>query len=81
MLYIKKIEPGKGDRKPKPIDIAWVIFIGIAKLGYTEKEVYLMPFGKWMDLFSTYKNVYNFEASHQLYGGQKEEKKGSVMDL
>lgn len=81
MFCIKKIEPGKGSKKQKPIDIAWVIYIGIAKLGYREKEVYLMPFGKWMDLFSIYKNVYNFETSHQMYGGQKEESKSSVMDL
>lgn len=83
MLCHKKIEPGTKKGEGKPIDVAWILYIGIAKMGYSEKEVYLMQMGKWLDLFEVYKNVYNFETAKQLYGtGETEnEKKGSVMDL
>ena len=54
------------------------------KLGYTEEEVYLMQFGKWADLFETYKAVYNFESAggkYQVDMEKEEEKSGSVFDL
>ncbi len=83
MLYGKKIKPGTGNGEEKPMDVSWLIYIGMAKLGYTEKEVYLMQVGKWMDLFETYKQVYNFETARQFYGKKEEEKprKASAMDL
>lgn len=40
-----------------------------------------MQMGKWLDLFDTYRKVYNFEISRQMYGMDEAEKKDSVMDL
>lgn len=42
-----------------------------------------MQFGKWADLFETYKAVYNFESTGGKYqvDMEKEEKSGSVFDL
>lgn len=75
------MKPGTGKEENRPIDVSWLLFIGIAKLGYSEKEVYLMQMGKWMDLFDTYRKVYNFETTRQMYGVEETEKKDSVMDL
>lgn len=66
------------------MDVAWILYIGMNKLGYTEEEVYLMQFGKWIDLFETYKVVYNFESAggkYQVDMEKEEEKSGSVFDL
>ena len=83
MFCRKKIKPGADKEKgeSKPMDVSWIIYIGMAKLGYSEKEVLLMSLGKWLDMFETYKAVYNFETTKQLYGKPEEEKKDSVMDL
>ncbi len=75
------MKPGTGKEENRPIDVSWLLFIGIAKLGYSEKEVYLMQMGKWMDLFDTYRKVYNFETARQMYGLEETGKKDSVMDL
>lgn len=63
------------------MDVSWLIYIGMAKLGYSEKELLLMSFGKWLDMFETYKAVYNFETTKQLYGKQAERELDSVMNL
>lgn len=80
MLKSKKIEPSTSNSKEEPIDVAWLLYIGMNKLGYSEAEVYLMPVGKWIDLYEVYKKVYNFERTGNLYDVEKKES-GSVMDL
>lgn len=40
-----------------------------------------MQMGKWLDLFETYRKVYNFETTRQMYGVEETGKKDSVMDL
>lgn len=80
MLLVKKIKPRTGKGNDKPIDVSWILYIGMEKLGYTEKEVYLIQLGKWLDLYETYKKVYNFETTKQLYQNQEDTKKESVMD-
>ena len=83
MLFIKKIKPGTGKKKEeKPIDVAWLLFIGMNKFGYTEQEAYLLPMGKWIDMFETYKRVHNFDTQRMLYQIEDPaEKKGSIFDL
>lgn len=84
MFYFKKTKPGAGKKKEeRPIDVAWIIYIGMAKFGYSEKEVYLLPMGKWIDIFETYKRIHNFDMQKMLYkiDDEEPEKKGSVFDL
>ena len=81
MFPVKKIKQGTGKEENRPIDVSWLLFIGAAKLGYSEKEVYLMQMGKWLDLFDTYRRVYNFETARQLYSVEEAGKKDSVMNL
>ena len=81
MFPVKKIKQGTGKEENRPIDVSWLLFIGVAKLGYSEKEVYLMQMGKWLDLFDTYRRVYNFETAIQLYSVEEAGKKDSVMNL
>lgn len=40
-----------------------------------------MQMGKWLDLFDTYRRVYNFETARQLYSVEEAGKKDSVMNL
>lgn len=81
MFSVKKRKQGTGKEENRPIDVSWLLFIGIAKFGYSEKEVYLMQMGKWLDLFDTYRRVYNFETARQIYRVEEEREKDSVMDL
>lgn len=84
MLCVKKIKPGTTEKKEeRPIDVAWIIYIGMAMFGYSEKEVYLLPMGKWIDIFETYKRIHNFDMQKMLYkiDDEEPEKKGSVFDL
>ena len=84
MFYFKKIKPGAGKKKEEqPIDVAWIIYIGMAKMGYSEREVYLLPMGKWLDIFDTYKKVHNFDTQKMLYKTEETEpeKKDTIFDL
>lgn len=82
MFPHKKIKPGTKKEEEKPIDVAWILFIGVAKFNYHEKEIYLMQIGKWMELFEIYKSIHNFETMKNLYETDApEEKKASVFDL
>lgn len=48
------------------------------EIGYTEKEISHMYFGKWSDLFEEYRKFYNFKARKGLF---EEKKIVSLMDL
>lgn len=62
---------------PAPIDFAWVILIGM-KIGYTEKEIAHMHFGKWCELYEAFQNMHNLEMNRGIF-----EKKQitSILDL
>lgn len=90
MLFNKKRKPkqNRGVEENEPIDFAWVTFIGMNRLGLTEKRVDQMYLGQWIDLYEAYKVIYNFETEKSLYQledkEEKEEKKGkkeSLLDL
>lgn len=49
------------------------------EIGYNEKEISRMYFGKWCDLFEEYKKLYNFKLKKYLF--KEEEKEVSLMDL
>ena len=52
----------------QPMDFAWLIYIGMNKLGFTYRQTTQMYFGFWVDLFETYKKQYNFEIKRTAYG-------------
>lgn len=43
------------------MDFAWLLYIGMNKLGFTEKQVGHMTFKKWNKLYDAYKSVYDKE--------------------
>lgn len=43
------------------------------KMGYTEKQIGRMYFGKWCDLFDVYKTIHNMEATKTTYELPKKE--------
>lgn len=51
----------------QPIDFAWLIYIGMNKLGFNYRQTTQMYFGFWVDLFETYKKQYNFEIKRTAY--------------
>lgn len=58
--------------------------MGVTRLGYTERQIEQMYFGKWSDLFEVYKAVYNFETENRLFPSNvpvQEEPRGSLKDL
>lgn len=67
-----------GGEESEPINFAWVILMGM-EIGYTEKEISRMYFGKWCDLFEEYKKFYNFKMKKCLF--EEEKKEVSLMDL
>lgn len=80
MLCSKKTK-AKQKGEDKPIDFAWLIYIGINKLGFTYTQVGQLYFSTWVDLFEEYKRQYNFEKKKYLYVVEEEEAKGSLLDL
>lgn len=63
------------------IDFAWVLYNGMQKLGFTEKEVGRMRFGKWSDLIEVYRKVYNFETRKSLFRIGEPEESSSLLSL
>lgn len=68
-------------REEKPIDFAWVYYIGMNKLGFTYRETGQMYIGLWADLFETHKKHYNFETKRGLYDLREEEPISSLSVL
>ena len=81
MLPFKKVRAHAEDGDDDSIiDFAWVLFIGMNRLGFPERAVWQMTFGKWADLFEQYKMVYNFEAKNLLFDTD-EKQQASLFDL
>lgn len=79
MLQHQKKRKDHAEDSNEEIDFAWVLFIGMAKLNYTETEVGHLYYGKWIDLFECYKNDHNFRVKKMIY--QEERKKVSLLDI
>ena len=72
-------EDGSGDEKePVIIDFAWVLYIGL-ELGYREKEIAYMYYGKWCDLFEQYKKMHNIRMERKIF--EEPKKEVSLLDL
>lgn len=80
MLYKKKredrVEEEDSD-EPVVLDFAWIVFVGV-QVGYSEKDVAHMHFGKWCDLFEKYKYMHNMRVRSIAF---EEKKVSSLMDL
>ena len=80
MLYKKKREDRVEEEdsgEPVVLDFAWIVFVGM-QIGYSEKEVAYMRFGKWCDLFEKYKYMHNMRIRQCAF---EERKIGSLVDL
>lgn len=75
------IARGANNSEDTPIDFAWLIYIGMTKLGFTFREIGHLTLGRWTDLFETYKRTYNFETKKGLYSLNEEEPISSLSVL
>lgn len=48
-------------REAKPIDFAWILFIGKNKLGFSTKEVGRLTWGAFSDMYAAYKDTFDIE--------------------
>lgn len=72
----------QGNRgKEEQIDFAWVIWIGMNRLGFTHRQVRQLYFGVWSDLFDVYKKQHNFEVKKGLYRLQEEDEPVSSLSV
>lgn len=71
---------GNPSGRETPIDIPWVYFIGMNRLGFTYRQVGHLYFGLWADLYEMFKKQYNFEKGKMVYVLQDNEHV-SIMDL
>lgn len=55
-----------------------MVFVGM-QIGYSEREVSHMYFGKWVDLFVEFKKMHNYKMKRILF--EEEKKVASLMDL
>ncbi len=74
------ITHGNRNGREEPIDIPWVFYIGMNKLGFTYRQTGQMYFGLWVDLYEMFKKQYNFEKKQMMYVLQDYERV-SIMDL
>lgn len=56
----------RSDEDPEPINFAWVILIGM-EIGYTEREISQMYFGKWCDMYEEWQRFYNFKTQKGIF--------------
>lgn len=79
MFCIKKPELHAGGGKERPLDFAWMTYMGVTEWGFSEWEVNHMSAGKWADLMFHYKKMHNMKMRKGLF--KIVEKQGSLMDL
>jgi len=60
------------------IDFAWVVFTGL-RMGYREREVKHLSYGKWSDLFGHYRKMHNADVKKMVF--EEPEKEVSILDL
>ena len=75
---LKEKAKNHAERDREKINFAWVIFTGM-QIGYTEKEIAHMYFGKWADLFKEFKRMHNYKMKRMIF--EEEKKVESLMDL
>lgn len=73
----KRRDHAEGDGGDSEINFAWIVYVGM-DIGYSEKEVAHMYYGKWCDLFEEWKNMHNIRMKRMVF---EEEKVQSLMDL
>ena len=73
----KRGDHAEGDGGDSEISFAWIVYVGM-DIGYSEKEVAHMYYGKWCDLFEEWKNMHNIRMKRMVF---EEEKVQSLMDL
>lgn len=70
----KKITKEKSqEEENRDLDVDYCLMMARTKFGATEFECEFMQYGRWIDLFNTYKYIYNFETKQMLYADAEEE--------
>lgn len=59
------------------LDFAWIVYVGL-QVGYTEKEVKHMYYGKWSEMFRNFRKMHNITIKKELFMEKKIE---SLIDL
>lgn len=65
------------EEESSPINFAWIVFVGM-EIGYSEKEIAHMYYGKWSDLHEEYKKMHNIRMKKMVF---EEKKVASLLDL
>lgn len=79
MLCVKKrvIHAEDYEENEEPINFAWIVFVGM-EIGYSEREIAHMYYGKWSDLHEEYKKMHNIRMKRMTF---EEKKVVSLLDL
>ena len=70
MLRFKKkhkTESKEPEEEHLEIDFDRIFLLACTRFGYSRYEAERMTFGKWVDVFHSYKEIYNFETKGGLY--------------
>lgn len=65
------------DDEESEIDFAWIVFVGM-EIGYREREIRHMYYGKWADLYMEYKKMHNIRMKKMIFA---EKKQMSLLDM
>ena len=68
MVIAKKLDDLADDEDNDPIDFARLLFIGVKKLGFNEKEVGRMTLKKFSSLYKAYKDDFDLELTMKVKG-------------
>lgn len=81
MFCCKKKSNSREPEDENPvINFDWVFLIARTRLGISQKEAEYMLFGKWLDIFQSYKELYNFETKRLVYKDVEDEMKRIQME-
>ena len=67
----------QSDDGSSEIDFAWCIFIGM-QIGYTERQIARMYYGKWVDMYQEFKKYHNMKINRIVFDSDEVV---SIMDL
>lgn len=76
MLHFKKKQEDDSEEPEEEhleIDFDRIFLMACTRFGYTRAEAYQLTFGKWVDVFHAYKEIYNFETKGGLYADIEKE--------
>ena len=75
MSHLKKKPQESSEPEEEHIDIDFdrIFLICRTELAFTQQEAERLTFGKWSDIFHSYREIYNFKAKGSLYADIEKE--------